>query len=141
MATELAAVDPGLYMGMPLPLLLAVIAVIGPVLTVAVTQLIKKLRTPEDDREEKVVLLDASDKLIQRFQQIVADSDKKHAEDIKKLSDEVQELREQLDLVKQERMGLLWAVRQLIRISRKYGGEAAQAEIDQLELSPAALAH
>jgi uncharacterized protein YoxC len=139
MATELAAVDPGLYMGMPLPLLLALVALAGPVLTVAVTQWVKKFRTPEDSREETVVVLDASDKLIQRFQQIVADSDKKHAEDIKKLAEEVQALREELDVVKQERMGLRWALQQVIRIARKYGGEAAQAEIDQLDIAPSAL--
>lgn len=139
MATELAAMaaeDLTLYGGMPLPLLMAVLTVAGSVATVVVTQLIKKFRTPQDVREDKVVVLEASDQLIQRFQQIVKDSDEKHAADIAKLSGEVQTLREELDVVKAERLGLLWAVRQLIRIAKKHGGAAAQLDIDSLELSP-----
>lgn len=140
MLTEVVA-DPGLYAGMPLPLLMAVLTLGGSVLTVIVTQVVKRFRTPEDDREEKVVLLDASDKLIQRFQQIVSDSDAKHAVDIAKLSGDVKMLREEVDQLKQERMGLVWAVRQLIRIAKKYGGPEAAAEIDALDLSPTMHAH
>lgn len=124
-------------LGMPLPLLLAVIALISAVLTAVVGALVKKFRTPADDREDRVVVLDASDRLIERFQQLLQDSDEKHSKEIAALGEEVGRLREELNEVKQERVGLLWAIRQLIRIARKYGGADAQSEIDQLELAPA----
>jgi hypothetical protein len=135
-AETVPAADSSALLGMPLPLLLAVIALISAVLTAVVGALVKKFRTPADDREDKVVVLDASDRLIQRFQQLLSDSDTKHAADIAALGVEVGQLREELNAVKQERVGLLWGIRQLIRIARKYGGDDAQREIDQLELAP-----
>ena len=123
-------------LGMPIPLVLSLIALITAVLTAGVGALVKKFRTPADDREDRVVVLDASDRLINRFQELLKDSDEKHAKDIAALGEEVGKLRDELNEVKAERVGLLWGIRQLIRIARKYGGDAAQNEIDQLELSP-----
>ena len=123
-------------LGMPIPLVLSLIALITAVLTAVVGALVKKFRTPADDREDRVVVLDASDRLINRFQELLKDSDEKHAKDIAALGEEVGKLRDELNEVKAERVGLLWGIRQLIRIARKYGGDAAQNEIDQLELSP-----
>lgn len=119
-------------LGMPLPLLLAVIALISAVLTAFIGALVKKFRTPADDREDKVVVLDASDRLIQRFQQLLKDSDEKHSKEIAALGVEVGQLREELAEVKTERIGLMAAIRELARMVRRHGGHAAEEELQSI---------
>lgn len=126
-AEELSSVG-----GIPIPLLLAMVTLLTAVLTAVIGGLVKKIRTPADTREEKVVVLDASEKLIERFQQIVKDSDTRHATDMAALSAEVQALRTELHEVKIERVGLYTAIRSLVSLARRHGGSAVEQEIQTI---------
>lgn len=119
-------------MGIPIPMVLALIALFSAVLTAVVGALVKKFRTPADDREDKVVVLDASDRLIQRFQDLLKNSDEKHAADIAALGLEVSALREELAQVKTERIGLMAAIRELVRLVRRHAGAEAEHELQTI---------
>lgn len=124
--------DVSLAGGIPLPLLLGGVTLLTAVLTAIIGGLVKKFRTPADNREDKVVVLDASEKLIERFQQIVKDSDAKHAADMEALSREVQALRVELHEVKTERVGLYAAIRALVSLCRRHGGATVETEIQTI---------
>lgn len=130
-----------MVMGMPLPLALGLVALVSSVLTAVVPAVAKRFRTPVDDREDKVVVLDASDRLIQRFEQLLNDSDAKHGKEIKELNGKLDSLKKELDEVRQDRIGLIWALRQVIAIARRFGGAAAEAEIAQVEMPSGVLQH
>lgn len=123
-----------LYLGMPLPALLAVIAILSAVLTALTQALVKKFRTPVDDRQDKIVVLDASDRLIQRFEKALQDSDDRHGKEIATLANELEELKQEVDTMRRERFGLVSALIRLAQIARKYGGIEAEAEIEAVEL-------
>ena len=117
-----------------MPAALAIIALASAVLTALVTGAVKKFRTPVDDREDKVVVLDASDRLIQRFEKALADSDEKHGKEIKTLADEVEELKLEVEKMRRERFSLISALMKIAQIARKYGGADAAAEIDNIPM-------
>lgn len=135
------AADAVMVMGMPLPLALALVSLVSVVLTAAVPAMMKKFRTPVDDREDKVVVLDASDRLIQRFEQLLNDSDAKHGKEIKELKGQIEDLGKQVDELKQDRSGLIWALRQVYTIAKKYGGREAERELALVDIPASASVH
>jgi hypothetical protein len=135
-----AAEEP-LYLGMQLPGFMALVALISAVATALMSGLVRKFRTPTDTRQDRVVVLDASDRLIQRFEKLLKDSDDKHAGEIRELSAEVDELRKEVTVMREERSGLMGAIRSVIAIARKFGGDAAVVEIQQLDMPDSVRVH
>lgn len=126
------------FFGVPLAVVLPVLTIVGGVIGAAGTQLTKRFRTPEDDRADKVVVLDASDKLIERFQNLLAASDEKHEKEIKELSTKVDGLEKEVEKMRTERFRLLSRLAAVIAIARKYGGHAAEEELRALRENEAA---
>jgi hypothetical protein len=123
-----------LWLGMPLPALLALIAVMSAVMTALVSGLVKKFRTPADTREDRVVVLDASDRLIERFENLLKQSDEKYGREIAELAKEADDLKERVENLRLERFLIVSALIRVAQIARKYGGAAAEAEIQTVEL-------
>lgn len=125
---------PDTWLGIPIPVALSMLAVAATVVGALSTALFKKFRSPADDREDKVVVLDASDRLIQRFEALLKASDEKHAKEIKDLSDKVDGLEQDVKTMRRERFTLVTALTRVAAIARKYGGQAAELEIASVEL-------
>lgn len=129
-----AAAENDTFLGMPLPALLALISLVSVVLGAFVTGWVKKFRTPADSREDRVVVLDASDRLIERFENLLKASDEKHAKELKELTEKVDGLEREVETMRRERYTLVSAVVRIAQIARKYGGAAAEEEIRQVEV-------
>lgn len=121
-------------LGMPLPALLALIALISAVLTALISGWARKFRTPADDTKDRVVVLDASDRLIQRFEALLKESDARHKKEIDELRAQVDGLEAEVAQMREERSGLVSAIRAVIAIARRYGGHEAAREIQALDL-------
>lgn len=115
-----------LYLGMPLPLLLGIT---GGVLTLAgalVAAYSKKWRTPADDREDKKIGIEADERLLKRFQDVLAESDAK----IDKLEDRVARVEEEIEELRSERSRLIDWIYAAVKVVRDLGG------IDKLPVPP-----
>ncbi|QOP66173.1 membrane protein [Arthrobacter phage DanielleIgnace] len=122
------------FLGIPMPVLLALIGIIGGVVGAASTQWAKKIRTPQDDREDKVVVLEASNNLIERFQTLLKESDEKHAKEINELSTKVNALQGDVDSLRKEKFTLATALIAASNIAKKYGGQAAEDELRRIRV-------
>jgi hypothetical protein len=122
------------FLGLPLPALLALISLVSVVLGAFVTGWVKKFRTPADNREDRVVVLDASDRLIERFENLLKASDEKHAKELQELTAKVEGLEKEVDVMRRERYTLVSAIVRIAQIARKYGGADAEQEIRQIEV-------
>jgi len=78
----------------------------------------KKVRTPADSREDRRLDIEADEKLLQRFENMLASRDKQ----IKELGAKVEELDNRVEGYRQERNVLLDFIYALIRIIRDLGG-------------------
>jgi hypothetical protein len=104
---------------LPLPLLLGALTLTASVLTALITYIwSKKVRTPADNREDRRLDIEADEKLLQRFEDMLASRDKQ----IKELGAKVEELDNRLEGYRQERNVLLDFIYALIRIIRDLGG-------------------
>lgn len=104
---------------MPLPLLLGAFTLTASVLTALITYIwSKKVRTPADSREDRRLDIEADEKLLQRFENMLASRDKQ----IKELGTKVEELDNRVEGYRQERNVLLDFIYALIRIIRDLGG-------------------
>lgn len=114
-----AAADPEpLYLGMPLPLLLGII---GGVLTLAgalVAAISRKWRTPADDREDKKIGIEADERLLKRFQDVIAESDAK----VGRLEARIERVEEELEELRSERSRLIDWIYAAIKVVRDLGG-------------------
>lgn len=104
---------------MPLPLLLGIFTLTASVLTALITYIwSKKVRTPADNREDRRLKIDADEKLLQRFENMLASRDRQ----IKDLGAKVEELDNRLEGYRRERNVLIDFIYALIRIIRDLGG-------------------
>ncbi|MFP3579989.1 hypothetical protein SB659_10450 [Arthrobacter sp. SIMBA_036] len=113
------AADPEpLYAGMPLPLLLGII---GGLITIAgalIAAFSKRWRTPADDREDKKIGIEADDRLLQRFQDVIAESDAK----VGRLEARVARVEEELEELRSERSRLIDWIYAAVKVVRDLGG-------------------
>lgn len=104
---------------MPLPLLLAAFTLTASVVTALITYIwSKKVRTPADSREDRRLDIEADEKLLQRFENMLASRDRQ----IKELGAKVEELDNRLEGYRRERNVLIDFIYALIRIIRDLGG-------------------
>jgi hypothetical protein len=104
---------------LPLPLLLGIVTLLASVLTALITYIwSKKVRTPEDDREDRRLGYEADEKLLERFEKMLESRDTQ----IKELSQKVEELDNRLEGYRRERNVLIDFIYALIRIIRDLGG-------------------
>ena len=107
-----------MYAGMPLPLLLGIV---GGLLTLAgalIAAFSKKWRTPADDREDKKIGIEADERLLERFEEMLG---KRDAE-IESLRAEVKEIAGKVQDLIEERGSLIDWIYAAIRIVRDLGG-------------------
>ena len=107
-----------LYAGMPLPLLLGII---GGLITLAgalIAAFSKKWRTPADDREDKKIGIEADERLLERFEEMLG---KRDAE-IESLRAEGKEIAGKVQDLIEERGSLIDWIYAAIRIVRDLGG-------------------
>jgi hypothetical protein len=121
------AVEPEpLYAGMPLPLLLGIV---GGLLTLAgalIAAFSKKWRTPADDREDKKIGIEADERLLARFEEMLAERDGK----IEKLESRLDRFAEELEGLRSERSRLIDWIYAAVNIVRSLGA------IDKLPAPP-----
>jgi hypothetical protein len=104
---------------MPLPLMLGALTLTASVLTALITYIwSKKVRTPADRREDRRLAIEADEKLLQRFEDMLASRDLQ----IKDLGAKVEALDNRVEGYRQERNVLLDFIYALIRIIRDLGG-------------------
>lgn len=98
----------------PLPLALASFGLIGTIVGAFINAVSKKWRTPGDDIAEKKVNIEADDKLLQRFENLLHSRDAR----IDTLDNKITELREEIEEIRMERNELLDFIYVLVRIVR-----------------------
>ena len=119
LALRVVAAEPEpLYFGMPLTLLLGVLGVIGTVAAASFAAFSKRWRTPADDREDKKFGIEADERLLQRFQDVIAESDSKLA----KVEARLDKVEEELDELRSERSRLIDWIYAAIKVVRDLGG-------------------
>lgn len=103
----------------PLPLLLGAFTLTASVLTALITYIwSKKVRTPADNREDRRLDIEADEKLLKRFEDMLSSRDAQ----IKELTKKVEALDSRVEGYRQERNVLIDFVYALIRIIRDLGG-------------------
>lgn len=98
----------------PLPLALASFGLIGTIVGAFINAVSKKWRTPGDEIAEKKVNIEADDKLLQRFENLLHSRDAR----IDTLDNKITELREEIEEIRMERNELLDFIYVLVRIVR-----------------------
>ncbi|AXH44402.1 hypothetical protein PP353_gp22 [Arthrobacter phage Kumotta] len=107
-----------MYAGMPLPLLLGIIGGLITLAAALVAAFSKKWRTPADDREDKKIGIEADERLLKRFEDMLQERDDEIAElraEVKEIAGKVQDLIE-------ERGSLIDWIYAAIRIVRDLDG-------------------
>lgn len=109
-----------MYFGMPLPLLLGVLGLLATVATALVAAISKRWRTPADDREDKKIGIEADERLLKRFEDMLAKRDQRLEELEQKLTD----LNAKVEGYQRERTILIDFMYALVRIIRERGAIA-----------------
>ncbi|NWL34423.1 hypothetical protein [Paenarthrobacter nitroguajacolicus] len=122
----LAAEPEPQYFGMTAPVLLGVGGLLITLAGTLVAAFSKKWRTPADDREDKKIGIEADEKLLKRFQDVIAESDAK----VGRLEARIERVEEELEELRSERSRLIDWIYAAIKVVRDLGG------IDQLPPPP-----
>ena len=118
-ALRVVAAEPEpLYFGLPLPLLLGTLGLIGTIAGAGFAAFSKRWRTPADDREDKKIGIEADERLLKRFQDVIAESDAK----IGKLEGRLDRVEEELEELRSERSRLIDWIYAAIKVVRDLGG-------------------
>lgn len=102
----------------PLPLLLSLVALVSAVLVALVSALAKKWRTPADDREDRKVGLEVNESLLERFEKLLEERDKR----IDGLVAEIKEVRGIAESAVNENRALIDWCYAVVRVVRELGG-------------------
>lgn len=101
-----------------LPLILGIGGLVVSLVTAGVTLWAKKWRTPADDREDKKIGIEADERLLKRFEDMLAERDTQ----LKELREEVKELAKRVDeVVGDNRMLIDW-IYAAVRVVRELQG-------------------
>ena len=114
LAAVLVPTDESGSFAIPLPLALATFGLIGTVVGAFINAVSKKWRTPGDDIAEKKINIEADDKLLARFENLLHSRDAR----IDTLDNKITELREEIEEIRMERNELLDFIYVLVRIVR-----------------------
>lgn len=102
---------------MPLPMFLGVFTLVGGVVTALIAAISKKWRTPADNREDRKIGIEADERLLQRFENMLKERDDKFAE----LEQKFEALSAKFEGVQRERTVLIDFIYALVRIIRELG--------------------
>ena len=126
---------------------LAIVGLFGSILGSMLTAFSKKWRTPADAREDKALVLtdkdkvlQAQDRLVERFEKLLKESDDRHSKEIaesdarhsKELGDvaaKVTALEGQIKVMQGEKSRFVACIQHLVRVVRKYGHEDEIGEL------------
>jgi Txe/YoeB family toxin of Txe-Axe toxin-antitoxin module len=107
--------DPALPM--PLPMILGIFTLVGGIVTAVVTAISKKWRTPADDREDRRFGVEADERLLQRFENMLKERDTKFTE----LEQKFEDLKSKVEGYQRERTVLIDFIYAVVRIVRDLG--------------------
>jgi len=102
---------------MPLPMFLGVFTLIGGVVTALIAAISKKWRTPADSREDRKIGIEADERLLQRFENMLKERDSKFDE----LEQKFEALNAKFEGVQRERTVLIDFIYALVRVIRDLG--------------------
>jgi len=108
---------------LPLPLLLGLLTLLGTLAGSLIAAFSKKWRTPADDREDKKFGIEADEKLLKRFEEMLGIRDN----EIKELRDQLTKLSGKVEEVIGENRALLDWIYVAVRVVRDIGGATAIA--------------
>jgi hypothetical protein len=111
---------------LPLPLLLAVIALLGTIGGALLAALSKRWRTPTDDREDRKIGIEADERLLKRFEDMLKERDDK----LQALENKLESLNAKVEGYQRERTVLVDFIYALVRIVRDLGA------INEIPLPP-----
>ncbi|QKY78977.1 hypothetical protein Jinkies_29 [Arthrobacter phage Jinkies] len=121
-------IDPGLMLAfaafavtesdlpLPLPLLLGLFTLVGGIVTAIFAAVSKKWRTPADDREDRKIGIEADERLLKRFEDMLAERDTKLAG----LEQRLEALNAKVEGYQRERTVLIDFIYALVRIIREH---------------------
>lgn len=118
LATQDTAHQEPLYWGLPLPLLLGLIGAVVSVAGALIAAFSKRWRTPADNLAERKVGIEADERLLKRFQEMLGERD----EAIEELRQEVKELAGKVKDLVDERGALIDWIYAAVRVVRDLGG-------------------
>lgn len=124
-----------------LPLILAGCTLIGGIAAAMITAFSKKFRTPADDREDTKLVIESQTQLIATVRGMLTESENKHKGDLKALAEKVETLEGKVSALEKVRDRFVLAVRSLVIICRKYGGDEAMAEVEKVDIPTEASVH
>lgn len=101
---------------MPLPMILGVFTIVGGLITAAFAAFTKKWRTPADDREDRKIGIEADERLLARFETMLAERDVKLAG----LENRLEALNAKVEGYQRERTVLIDFIYALVRIIREH---------------------
>lgn len=107
-------VTDALHLPLPLPMILALFTLIGGVVTAGFAAFSKKWRTPADDREDRKIGIEADERLLKRFEDMLKERDTK----LKALEDRLEALNSKVEGYQRERTILIDFIYALVRIIR-----------------------
>src|SRR5688572_19264769 len=102
---------------LPLPMILGIFTLVGGVVTAVVAAISKKWRTPADDREDRRFGVEADERLLQRFENMLKERDTKFAE----LEQKFDDLKAKVEGYQRERTVLIDFIYAVVRIVRDLG--------------------
>lgn len=121
-------IDPSLVLGfaafaisesdlpLPLPLLLGLFTLVGGVVTAVFAAVSKKWRTPADDREDRKIGIEADERLLKRFEDMLKERDTKLAG----LEERLEALNAKVEGYQRERTVLIDFIYALVRVIREH---------------------
>lgn len=99
---------------LPLPLLLGLLTLAGTIVGAVLAALTKKWRTPADDREDRKIGIEADERLLKRFEDMLAERDTK----LENLEKRLESLNAKVEGYQRERTVLIDFIYALVRIIR-----------------------
>src|SRR6476660_1581300 len=101
---------------LPLPLMLGLFTLAGGIVTAVFAAVSKKWRTPADDREDRKIGIEADERLLKRFEDMLAERDTKLAG----LEQRLEALNAKVEGYQRERTVLIDFIYALVRIIREH---------------------
>jgi hypothetical protein len=101
---------------LPLPLMLGLFTLAGGIVTAVFAAVSKKWRTPADDREDRKIGIEADERLLKRFEDMLAERDTKLAG----LEQRLEALNAKVEGYQRERTVLIDFIYALVRVIREH---------------------
>lgn len=101
---------------LPLPMMLGLFTLVGGIVTAVFAAISKKWRTPADEREDRKIGIEADERLLKRFEDMLAERDAK----LTGLEQRLEALNAKVEGYQRERTVLIDFIYALVRIIREH---------------------